>query len=327
MNGAPVELVVIIVNYRVPQLTLRCIESLLDDSADMPPFQIHVIDNHSGDDSPRIIGDYLDEKGLRERVLLTPSPINGGYAYGNNIGLRRVLEMAQRPRHVWLLNPDTQVYPGAARHLIEFLDAHPRAGMAGSRLEDADGTGQISAFRFPSPASEFLGAMQVGVLDRLFAERLVPVPLQSQPHCADWLAGASLMMKTALVEDIGLMDEDYFLYFEEVDYCLQARRRGWEIWYVPRSRVHHVVGAATGISDLRKKAPRRPQYWFDSRRRFFLKNYGKGTALLADLAAISGYALWRVRRRIQAKPDLDPPHFLQDLLANSVFLRGASLEH
>ncbi len=321
-----IELLIVTVNYRTPAHAIDCIDSVLADADDLPPFRMLMVDNDSGDDSLALIGAHIETNRLQDRVELIAAPRNGGYAYGNNLAIRRQLDAGARPRYIWFLNPDTRVRPGAGKALIDFLEQRPEAGMAGSRLEDEDGAPQISAFRFHSPVSEFAGAMQFGPLDRLCRNHLVPMPLSDRPFEAEWLAGASMMMKARLIDDIGLMDERYFLYFEEVDYCAAARRAGWKIWYAPDSRVYHAVGAATGISDHRKKAPRRPAYWFESRRRFFIKNFGRRRALLSDLALLSGFAIWRLRRAIQRKPDLDPPHFLSDLFAHSVLRKGFSIE-
>jgi hypothetical protein len=117
------------------------------------------------------------------------------------------------------------------------------------------------------------------------------------------------------------MDEQYFLYFEETDFCLHARRAGWSCWYVPASRVMHIAGQSTGVTNRDGPPRRRPQYLFDSRRRYFVKNHGLGYAALADVAWSVGLASWRLRRRLQRKPDPDPPSLLADSVRNSVFLR------
>ncbi len=319
-------LLIVTVNYCTPHHMIECIESVIRERETLPSLRMVIVDNHSGDDSVEIIGAYLAGHRLESWVTLVAAPRNGGYAYGNNLAIRSAFDAGFTPQYIWFLNPDTRIRPGAGRVLIDFLECHEKAGMVGSRLEDEDGSAQISTFRFPSPASEFASAMQLGLLDRILHRYLVPMPLSDKPVQADWLAGASLMMRARLIDDIGWMDEAYFLYFEEVDYCVAGRRNGWEIWYVPESRVYHAVGAATGISDHRKKAPRRPAYWFESRRRFFIKNFGRLRALFSDLALISGYSLWRMRRWIQRKPDIDPPHFLRDLVFNSVLIKGFSIQ-
>lgn len=319
------ELLIISVNYKTPELAIEAIKSVLADTDQLPSFLYHVVDNCSGDHSAELIQAFIEENDLSDRVKLTAVDVNAGYAYGNNVALKEAWQWEQRPKYFWLLNPDTQVRPGAGGLLVDYLKSNPKVGMTVSRLEDEDGTPQVSAFRFPKPLSEFLSTIRLGVLDRLFPNSPVPMTVQDEPHQAEWLAGASMMMKADVVKDIGFMNDDYFLYFEELDYCLQANRAGWQCWYVPQSRVFHVVGAATGISDLRKQAARRPQYWFNSRRRFFVKNYSKFYAAMADFAALLGFGLWRVRQKVEKKPDLDPPHFWKDLFRNSVFIRGFDL--
>ena len=200
---------------------------------------------------------------------------------------------------------------------------HPQVGIVGSRLEDPDGTPQVSAFRHHTVASGFLSAMRLGPLDKLFAAWLVsPSSIPAVPQGTEWVAGASMMVRREVFESIGFFDEQYFLYFEEEDFCKRANNAGWQCWYVPESRVVHLVGAASGFSDTRKKAPRRPSYWFESRRRFFLRNYGAVTLFLADVAWMVGFSIWRIRRMLQGKPDNDPPYFLKDFFSHSIFCKG-----
>ena len=134
-----------------------------------------------------------------------------------------------------------------------------------------------------------------------------------------------MLVRGAALESVGGFDEQFFLYFEEVDLCRRIRRCGWQCWYVPQSRVVHLVGGVTGLDDAGLLQLRRPRYWFESRRRFFLKHYGPARALLADVVRIGGLLLWNVRRKIQRKPDCNPPRFLADLLRNSVFCKGFRL--
>jgi GT2 family glycosyltransferase len=120
------------------------------------------------------------------------------------------------------------------------------------------------------------------------------------------------------------MDEEYFLYYEDTDFGLQAKRAGWECWYVPQSRMMFIGGQSTGLMNPFGGQPkRRPQYWFEARRRYFLKNHGLLYAALADIAWIAGFALWRLRRIMQRKPDNDPPQLLGDSIRNSVFCQGS----
>jgi len=245
-----------------------------------------------------------------------PLDSNGGFASGNNAAIRPALEASDPPSpdYVLLLNPDTIVRPGAVSALLEFMASHPEAGIAGSRLEDPDGTQQHSRYRFYSLWSELESALRIGLVTRLLRDRIVAPPLVDTAHPIDWVAGASMIVRRAVFEDIGLLDPGYFLYFEETDFCLRARRAGWTCWYVPRSRVVHLVGRSTGVTSTREPPRRRPRYWFESRRRYFVKGHGRLYALVVDGAWLLGHSLWRARRIVQGKPDTDPPHLLWDFL-------------
>src|SRR5262249_24939007 len=163
--------------------------------------------------------------------------------------LRPILAAPNPPDYVLLLNPDTVVRPGAIRPLIDFMERHPEVGITGCRLEYPDGEPQRSAFRFPTIWSEFEGGIRVGVLSKLLNREVVAPRVSDEPHPTDWMAGASMLVRRAVFDDIGLMDEGYFLYFEETDFCLRARRAGWPGWYVPASHVVHLVGQASGVTD------------------------------------------------------------------------------
>ena len=322
-----VDLAIATINYRTPELTISCINSVLEDQKNLPEFKIYVIDNASPDDSIRLISDYISSNDLSAQVELIQSEINGGFAYGNNLVMRKILENDINPKYLWVLNPDTLVRPGAGRHLIDFLEANPKAAVAGSALENEAHERQTSAFRFPSPSSELISHLRLGVVDRLFPHKLVPMQIGDQKMKVDWVSGASFIIEVECLRSIGLMDEVYFLYYEEVDYFQSINRAGYEIWHVPESLVFHVMGASTGFVDHTQKQKRRPGYWFDSRRRYFIKNYGKSGALAADVLAIFSYASWRFRRVLQRKEDLDPPEFLRDLIKNSVLCKGFRLEN
>jgi GT2 family glycosyltransferase len=305
---------IIIVNYRTAGLVVECLRSLAAEVAAEPDCRVVVVDNASGDGSAEAIGRAVEENGWGAWVELQPLGQNRGFAAGNNHALRPLLAAPRPPDHVLLLNPDTVVRPGAVRELAAFLEARPDVGLAGSRLEDPDGTPQRSAFRFHTAASEFEGGLRLGLVSRLLRRRVVAPPPRPEPHPADWVAGASLLVRRAVFESVGLLDEGYFLYFEEVDFCRRARAAGWPCWYVPASRVVHLVGQSSGVTDGKRPPRRVPRYWFDSRRRYFRKNHGRPYALLADAAWVLGFSLWRLRRRIQRRPDRDPPGLLWDFL-------------
>ncbi len=312
-------LLVAIVNYRTPELTVACLRSLELEVRDLGTVRVVVTDNASGDDSLERIGGAIAEHGWGDWATLVPLDHNGGYSYGNNAAILPALESADSapPDYVLLLNSDTVVHAGALGALVRFMDSHPDVGIAGSRLEDADGSHQHSTYRFHSVSSELESGLKLGLVTRLLRNRVVVLPLADTPRPIDWVAGASMIIRRDVFEDIGLLDPGYFLYYEEVDFCLNARRAGWSCWYVPDSRVVHFVGRSTGM-DARQPARRRPRYWFESRSRYFVKNHGRLYAACADAAWIVGFALWRIRRIVQGKPDKDPPHMLWDFVCTSL---------
>jgi GT2 family glycosyltransferase len=305
---------IVIVNYRTAGLVVDCLRSLAVEIADRPDWRVFVVDNASGDGSVDRLKAAIGEAGWANRVELVPLSHNPGFAGGNNAALRPILHGPNPPDFVLLLNPDTVVRPGGVKELVKFMKAHPEVGIAGSRLEEPDGAPQRCAFRFPSAFSELEEGLRLGFVSRWLHGHVVAPPVQPQAHATDWVAGASMIVRREVFEEIGLMDDRYFLYFEEVDFCLRARRVGWTCWYVPASRVVHLVGQSSGVTDVKRPMKRRPRYWFDSRSRYFRRNHGRAYKMLADLVWVFGFSLWRLRRRIQGKPDPDPPGLLGDFL-------------
>lgn len=317
----PNRLVVVIVNYRTPGLTIDCLHSLEKEVRALTGTRVVVTDNASGDDSVEQISAAIEAQGWGKWVEFMPLERNGGFAYGNNAAIRPALKDPNPPQYILLLNPDTIVRPAALQALVDFMDKHPNVGIAGSRLEEPDGTPQHSAFRFHSVLSELDHGLRLGVVSKLLSKWDVAPPISEETCQTDWVAGASMIVRREVFETAGLMDEEYFMYYEEMDFCLQAKKSGWDCWYVPQSRVVHLVGQSSGVTDTKRPAKRRPQYWFDSRRRYFLKNYSWLYTALADAFWASGFALWSLRRKVQGKPDSDPPQILSDFLRNSVFIR------
>lgn len=319
-------ILVVVLNYRTADLTIACLRSVAPHVALLPNMHVVVTDNASGDGSAERIGKVISGENMSSWAELMALPKNGGYAYGNNAAVRPALASATPPDYVLLLNPDTVLRPNAIQALVQFMREHPNCGIAGSRLEDPDGTPQTSAFNFPSPWSELDRGLQLGVVARLIEHKLVRRPIPDHACAVDWVAGASMLVRREVFDQVGLIDEAYFLYFEEVDFLLRAKRAGFETYYVPDSRVVHHVGASTGVSDHRKAAKRVPDYWFDSRRRYFLKNHGALGAAAADVAWLFGFSLHSLRQRVLPKDANDPPHVLEDFFRNGVWRRGVSIE-
>lgn len=322
----PELLLVVVLNYRTPDLTIECLKSLVDEVRSLPGTQVVVTDNDSQDGSAEKIAAAIKDNHWQDWATLMALPCNGGFAYGNNGAIRPLMQAGKLPPYVLLLNPDTVIRPNALKELLTFMDGHPQVGIAGSRLEDPDTTPQRSAFRFHSIWSEMENSLRFGPVSKLLAGKVVAPPVADIDHPTDWVAGASMIIRKAVIDAIGLMDESYFMYYEEVDFCLRANRAGWPCWYVPSSRVVHYVGQASGVTNTKRPPKRRPTYWFESRRRYFVKNYGWLYAIAADIVWIAGFSLWRLRRPLQGKPDTDPPQFLGDFVQNSALLKGAAIK-
>jgi N-acetylglucosaminyl-diphospho-decaprenol L-rhamnosyltransferase len=311
---ADFNLAVVIVNFRTGDLVVDCLKSLMVAETVPEHTRIVVVDGASGDNSVERIAEAIETHGWDERVSLLPLDVNGGFAYGNNRGIEHAIALFGKPRYVLLLNPDTVARPGAIMPLLEFMDAHPAAGIAGSRLEDPDGTRQACAFRFPSIAAEFESEIRFGPVTRLLSRWQIAPEMSDQPSPIDWVSGACMIVRMEVLEHIGRLDESYFLYYEEVDFCIRAARANWECWHVPASRVVHLVGQATGVTVRGVRPPRRPLYWFDSRRRYFSKHHGRGYKVMADAAWIVGHVLCSARQLIQGRPTNTPPRLLRDFI-------------
>ena len=215
---------------------------------------------------------------------------------------------------MYLLNSDAFIDPGALKTLVGFMEDHPKAGFAGSQLRGEDGAPHTTHFRFPSIAGELEQAAKLGVISRLFPGAVIPMPPSDVPVRADWTAGASLLIRSTALEEVGLFDERFFLYYEETDLCLRAHNADWQTWFVPQSTVVHVGSVSTGM----KHWARTPSYWFASRRHYFRKNHGQAYAVCADLARLFGGLLWRARRVVSPRPLGEPAYFLRDFLRHSL---------
>jgi N-acetylglucosaminyl-diphospho-decaprenol L-rhamnosyltransferase len=317
-----VKLLVAIVNYRVPELVIDCLRSVAEEINRVPETLVAVAENGSGDDSPETICKAIDENNWQSWCSMVISKANLGFTGGNNLLIRPALQSTDPPDYVLLLNPDTVVRPNAFKALVDFMDQNPTVGIAGSRLEDPDGTPQRSAFRFKSPLGEIEGEMRLGLVTRLLSPWVVAPPVVDYACKTDWVAGASMIVRRDVFDQAGLLDEGYFTYYDDIDFCFTARKCGWPTWYVPASRVVHLVGRSTGVN----ATPRRlPPYLLEARRRYFLKHYGLAYAAMVDGAMIIGQVFSLARTFLTGKKSDGPPHLLRDSFRHSVFLKGFKL--
>jgi GT2 family glycosyltransferase len=314
MSG--VDVAIAIVTYRSADLAIDCLSSI-EAECRTPGLNIRaiVVDNASGD--AKVVAEAIDKHGWRPWVTLIAAPKNGGFAYGNNLALQR-LNADRPPAYLHLLNPDTRVRNGAIGELVRFLEAHPDVGIAGSSFENPDGSEWPLAFRFPSLVSELEEGLQFGLATRVLRRWVVAKHMTPVAQPADWISGASMMIRWSVFDRIGGFDDNYFLYFEETDFCIRAKKAGIATWYVPNSRVMHIGGQATKVSNRKAVPERLPAYWFESRRRYFAVNYGVAYAMMADVVAMIAHGLGSLKRAAQGRRHRGVPYFLVDLLRHSV---------
>jgi len=220
---------------------------------------------------------------------------------------------------VVLLNPDAVVRAGTLARLIDELGTRPRAGIAGAAIEGPDGELVVSAHVTPSPLGELEASAGFAPLTRLLSRHVVSPPPSGVSRECDWVSGACMAIRREVLDAIGPFDEGFFLYYEEVDFCRRAARAGWTCWFVPDARVVHFEGAATGITHARRRLP---AYWFDSRRRFFLKSYGAPGLLAADLLRCLGRGSLVLRRTLglggRRNAEREPVRATRDLVASDI---------
>jgi N-acetylglucosaminyl-diphospho-decaprenol L-rhamnosyltransferase len=300
----------VLLNWRTAEMTLQAVDAA-ERAMEGIAGGIVVVDNDSGDGSFELMSDALKD---RPRIRVVQSGHNGGFGAGNNVGIRLGLPEGVRPDYVYILNSDAFPAPDAIRLLLDYLVAHPKVGIAGSYIHGPDGEAHTTCFRFPSVASEFEGAARTGPISRLLAHRAVAIGVPGTTGPVEWLAGASMMMREAVVRAVGGFDETFFLYFEETDLCRRAAEAGWPTHFVRESRVEHIGSVSTGM----KTWKRVPRYWFDSRWHYFRKSGGTLRAVMATLAHLAGGLILQARRL--AKPSIPPgpPHFLRDMVSHAL---------
>jgi GT2 family glycosyltransferase len=235
-----VDISIIIVNWNVKDLLRDCLRSVQAALAAAPQLaaEIIVVDSASGDGSPQMVRDEFPQ------AQLIASETNLGYAGGNNAGAA-----AAQGRHLFLLNPDTVVQPDALARLVEFMTAHPQAGAVGPQLRWPDGAVQSSRRRFPTHGSLFWESTLLGQWfpRNRHARRYHCADLPAdRPQRVDWVVGAAILIRREAWQQVGPIDEGYFMYFEETDWCRRAAAAGWEIHYRPEAIVTHFEGQSSG---------------------------------------------------------------------------------
>lgn len=224
---------IIIVNWNTAGLLIQCLESIYK-TGSRYSFEVIVVDNGSQDESVSLIGQHFPT------VILLQNEQNLGFARANNQGLSEA-----RGRYFILLNSDTIVLPGAIDTLIQTADSNPELGVVAPKLLNMDGTVQKSWASFPSFLSELLG--------KNFRIRK---PVADCPHAyeVDWIMGACMLVRAATVAEVGKLDDTYFFYSEEIDWCYRIKEKNWKVWYLTNAEIYHLGGGSTDRGSLTQLA-------------------------------------------------------------------------
>jgi GT2 family glycosyltransferase len=278
-NSSPLcpDLSIVILNWNTRDL-LRALLSTARNCQPAVSCEWIVVDNASTDGSPAMVAEEFPE------IRLIRRETNGGFSVGCNTGLR-----AASGRYLLLLNSDTEIHPGSLETMVEFLDGHPDVGAVGPKLLNPDGSVQASCRTFPGFHTALFH--RKSLLTRLFPGNrysrayLMADLDRTEPSEVDWVIGAAMMVRSEVIEQVGLLDEDFFMYAEDVDWCWRMRQKGWRILYLPSATLlHHYEKSAARIP-LRTNLARHRSMW-----RFYHKHYSRGIALL-DAATFVGIGL------------------------------------
>jgi N-acetylglucosaminyl-diphospho-decaprenol L-rhamnosyltransferase len=301
----PFRLAIVVLNYRTAALTTACMDSLA--AAVEPGMAAIVVDNDSGDGSAEALERWVADRGHGGWARVLRAPRNLGFAGGNNLGIRAVDAEAYV-----LLNSDTLVRPDTLRGLLAAAKDAPRAGLFGPRMVDETGAWTPSHFRFPSPVHELLRAANTGPLTRLLRRFDVLLPPSDAPVDVDWLGFACVLIRAEVFRDVGLLDDGYFLYFEDADFCRRARRAGWTARHCPATTIVHLLGRSAPGADDADPRQRRPRYYYAARTRYFRRFHGVLGPLLANLLWCVGH-LVAMLRRLGGRPFHHRRHEARDL--------------
>jgi GT2 family glycosyltransferase len=271
------QLSISIVSWNTRDLLRQCLQSVFD-NLDGLDAEVIVVDNASEDSSPEMVEREFP------RVLLIKQESNGGFAQANNVALA-----VSSGRYVLLLNSDTIVHPMAIRRLVEFLESVPEAGAAAPKLLNLDGSLQRSCSVFPSPLTELYDAVYLSKLlprSRRFGAYAMTYWDFDRTRDVDFAGGSCLLLRRSALDQVGLLDEGYFMYTEEADLCYRLKQAGWRVVFLPEAEIVHIGGQSA-----KRCASRMAVQLPISRHRFIRKFQGATPAALFRGAVALGGAL------------------------------------
>ncbi len=280
---------VVIVNYRTAELALRCVHSLAP-SLDAVDARLVVVDNDSQDGSFETLSKCTSAPEFSGRLTVLAAGANGGFSAGNNIGIRSV-----EADWYLLLNADAAASANALEALAQAVQASDDVGIIAPRIVDLEGRRQVSHFRNHTLLSEFVDGVHTGVFTKLFPRAEIPILPEGATESADWVSFAAVLIRADAIRDVGPMDEEFFLYFEDCDYCRRIVDAGYTVAFAPHAEFRHDEGGSTGFGEKNRKAKRLPAYYYRARSHYFRKYYGPLGPLLGNLAWYAGRALAHAR--------------------------------
>lgn len=295
------ELSIGIVNWNTRQLLDQCLQSVYN-TLDGLEAEVIVVDNNSSDGSVEMVAEKYP------RVRLFSLYTNTGFSHANNLAYSR-----SRGRYFLMLNSDTIVLPGALKVLVEYLREHPEAGVVGGRLLNGDGTLQRSCSPFPTPVTELFDALYLSKIfpkSRLFGRFAMSYWDFGTAREVDFAGGSCIALRREAIEQVGFLDESFFMYSEEADLCYRMKRAGWGVFYTPDASVIHLGGGSSKL-DVKRTVVE----LYQSKHRFMLKHYGIGSAAayrvvvmvsaaLRSLAWGAGSVAGRYRQLFRSKAEL-----------------------
>jgi GT2 family glycosyltransferase len=263
------DLSIVIVNWNTRDLLSRCLRCVYDTTLDLE-FEVIVVDNASTDGSQEMVRQKYPGASLIANTK------NNGFAKANNQAIRR-----SQGRYVLLLNSDAFVRENTIEHTVAFMDGHREAGMAGCKLLYEDGRLQPSCYAFPTLFTEFCIAVGLDRLfprSRLFGKYGMTYWDFNDIREVDVILGAFMLVRATAIDEVGLMDERYFMYSEEVDWCYRFREKGWKIYFGPHVEAVHLLGGST-----RQVRAEMLIHLYGNRIEFFRKHHGELSARLLKL--------------------------------------------
>lgn len=270
MQPAPCDLGIVIVNYNTRDLLRACLHTVYASRGDFT-FEVCVVDNGSTDGS----GEMVAAEFPQVRRILNPD--NRGYPAANNQGLRLLgfPDGADAPRFALLLNPDTELPPDALAKMLTFMDAHPEAGVVGPKLVRQDGSLDLACRRsFPSPEVSFYrfsGLARLFPRSRRFGRYNLTYLDPNKMAEVDAVVGAFMMVRREAIAQVGLLDEGFFMYGEDLDWCYRIKTAGWKVYYNPEVTVLHIKRAAS------TRNPRAQVEFWRAMEHFYRKHYANHT--------------------------------------------------